>query len=364
MNYSHYQLNDFLHDDTFVQWVLYPDTQPQWPDYLRQYPQQESVIQEARQLILALQSAEAEQDHGLSREQLWTRIQQQAGQSQTVIMPLQTARWWQRPTFRWAAGVVLVMGVLGTLWWMRPTNTLITYSELVATARQDTQPVQEVKASTERRQVSLEDGSRVWLEPGSRLAYPRHFGADKREVVLEGEAFFEVARNPNRPFYVYANEVVTKVLGTSFRISAFDNARQVLVAVKTGKVSVYKQNRIDFDDPETRGIVLLPNQQGVFDRFNESLNRRLLDDPLPLQSDARTGGRKFDEVRVSVVLAELERLYGVEILYSEETLANCVLTVTLQGDSLYDQLDIICQTIGATYKEIDAQLLIESKGCQ
>lgn len=364
MNYSHYQLTDYLHDDSFVQWVLSPDIQPQWTDYLKHYPQNASVVQEARQLILALHSAEAEQEHGLDREHVWSRIQQQTGNNPIIMMPVRAAHWWQQPALRWAAAVLVVMGLLGSFWWFQQSDTRITYSELVATARQGTQPLSEVKATSERIQVRLEDGSLVWLEPGSRLSYPQHFSADKREVLLEGEAFFEVARNPNRPFYVYANEVVTKVLGTSFRISAFENARQVLVAVKTGKVSVYKQNRIDFDDPETRGIVLLPNQQGVFDRFSESLNRRLLDEPLPLKAEGQIVGRKFDEVRVGVILAELERLYGVEILYNEETLANCVLTVTLQGDSLYDQLDIICQTIGATYKEIDAQLLIESKGCQ
>jgi transmembrane sensor len=67
----------------------------------------------------------------------------------------------------------------------------------------------------------LEDGTTVHLEKGSRLSFPVHFDPKKREVVLSGEAFFEVTENPSKPFYVYANELITRVLGTSFQHICF-----------------------------------------------------------------------------------------------------------------------------------------------
>ena len=77
--------------------------------------------------------------------------------------------------------------------------------------------------------INLEDGSIVTLEKQSKLSYPTHFQKNKRMVILEGEALFEIAKNPEKPFYVYDNEIVTKVLGTRFSIKDKENGKDVIL---------------------------------------------------------------------------------------------------------------------------------------
>ena len=96
--------------------------------------------------------------------------------------------------------------------------------------------------------MTLQDGSTVILEPGGEFRYNEKF-LNPREVYLSGDAFFEVTKDASRPFLVYANEITTKVLGTSFRIKANQGEKEIVVAVKTGKVSVMA-NSVSNDVPD------------------------------------------------------------------------------------------------------------------
>jgi hypothetical protein len=94
-----------------------------------------------------------------------------------------------------------------------------------------------ITSSTPRGQkslITLPDGSRVFLNSESSISYPEFFSKDKREISLTGEAFFDVTRDENRPCIIHSGNVVTKVLGTSFNIQAFDG-KDILVTVATGK---------------------------------------------------------------------------------------------------------------------------------
>jgi hypothetical protein len=72
---------------------------------------------------------------------------------------------------------------------------------------------------------------------------------------------------------------------------------------------------------------------------------------------------EFDDVAISKILEVMEKRYGVKIIFNGEVLSNCFITTKLRNESIYDQLDLICKIIGGTYKEVDAQIVIESKGC-
>lgn len=364
MNYNQFQYNDFLHNDSFVRWVLFQDDDHFWQQFLQQHPAKASEIAQAKQLILTVKKTEEQNTPPLDRKAIWTNITTIISEETTVnkeMKPL--SRFWHARAFRWAASLVILAGV-AWLWAIRRPAHQVNYQDLVAVIEEKSPRQEVVNNGTSTKIVHLEDGTLVHLEHGSRLSFPVHFDPKQREVVLSGDAFFEVAENPAKPFYVYANELITKVLGTSFRILALENGKQVTVKVKTGRVSVFKQNRIDIADPETKGLLLLPNQQAVFNRSNELLNRSLVETPMPIVAQKPLIKRQFDEVKVANVFEELEKLFGVEIRYNEDTLSDCILTTTISDDSLYDQLEVICQTIGAAYKEIDAQIIIESKGCK
>jgi len=176
-----------------------------------------------------------------------------------------------------------------------------------------------------------------------------------------------VAKNPEKPFLVFTNETVTKVLGTSFRVKAFDEESTVLVVVKTGRVSVYPKN--DYEDTEgksvkeNKGVVLDPNQQAVFIRKENRLEKGKVARPEMLSESLQRKDQLFDEKPVSEVFQSLEKGYGIVITYNAEVLENCVISAQFDDENLKQRLNAICQAIGASYEMVDGQIIINSKGC-
>lgn len=361
MRYNNFDLQDFLNDDSFVQWALFDAGEAYWQQVREDYPGKRDIMEQAREIIGQLREEEHSRTIFLDEEQVLHQIQRRIeAADSTFERPVEKR--WKKNGLKWAvAGLCLacIGWVLLDQPFMRPTG----YKELVAEASENHTLIEKVNVSDNPMKVILEDGTVVILKKNSRLSYPVHFSSDVRETFLSGEAFFEVAENPEKPFYVFANELVTKVLGTSFEVKAYDSERQVRVNVRSGQVSVYNQRRSGLTDAEAKGLVLQPNQQAVFDRKKESLSKHLVDDPMPVQPLFNAEKRRFEEVAVSRILHELEQVYGIRIIYNREVLETCVMSTVFGDEPLEDKLDIICQTIGATHKEIDAQIIIESTGC-
>jgi len=361
MNYSDFELQDFLNDDSFVQWVLFGTEDYHWRQVLEDNPGRKDIIEKACAMISQLNQEEQKRTMVLDEDEILQKIERKIEESDSVFdWPREHPA--KRNWLRWAAVILCVCGFGWLLLKDRlehPTN----YKDLIAKAEKDNTLIEKVNTSENPMKVSLEDGTVVTLKKNSRISYPVHFKSAVRETFLSGEAFFEVAKNPERPFFVYANGLITKVLGTSFVIKAFDGEPQVRVNVRTGSVSVYNQKQTGLPDEETKGLVLSPNQQAVFDRKNESLSKHLSEDPLPLMASEGDHKKRFEEVPVSVVLQELEEVYGIKIIYNKEVLSNCIISTLFGNETLRDKLDVVCQTIGASHKEIDAQIIIESTGC-
>jgi hypothetical protein len=199
------------------------------------------------------------------------------------------------------------------------------------------------------------------LKNKSLLKFPQKFQQGKREVFLEGEAFFEVSHNPSSPFMVYANGVITKVLGTSFNVKAYQSDVNVTVSVKTGKVSVYKQSE---NSREELQVILTPNQQAVYDKSRDEVSRMLVQEPKIILPRDELIKMHFEDAPVTEIFMAIEKAYGVDILYDEEILSNCSLTTSLLDETLYTRLNIICKAIGASYTIHDTHIEIESTGCQ
>ena len=347
-------------NDSFISWVLHDGDALWWEEFIRLNPDKREVVEKASKIVLELHRAEEELIPSIDEQKLWQRIESSAENREEPIGSKPVRKLFV--TFL-AAACVTVVAVLGIFQVMRPDGKRVTYKELLTHAKVENQLLEKENEGAAPMQVRLEDGTVITLGKNSRLSYPAHFQKHKREVFLSGEAFFDVSKDPARPFLVYANETVTKVLGTSFEIRAFENSQNVTVHVRTGRVSVYKQSRIQMDDPETTGLLLLPNQKGTFNRDSETLIKNLVPEPLPIAPIMDTKKFRFDEVPVTEVFAEIEKIYGVQILCDHELLAKCIISTTIRNESLYDNLDVICRTIGGNYKEIDAQIVVDSKGC-
>jgi ferric-dicitrate binding protein FerR (iron transport regulator) len=127
----------------------------------------------------------------------------------------------------------------------------------------------EVNNSEFTNRVVLEDGTVILLKPNSSIEYPAKFSDIDRKVTLKGEAFFDVTKDKTRPFIISTSELTVKVLGTSFNVMAYEGAKEISVAVKTGKVSVVKSKGEVTNQPHLREVILTPNQEVVYNTTQE-----------------------------------------------------------------------------------------------
>lgn len=262
-----------------------------------------------------------------------------------------------RYLLRFAAAATILVCLLFAVYMIIPLN--VSQNEKSATGEiSDFQVVE--NPNKEFKKINLSDGSQVTLHSGSSLKFPQKFKSGKRDVYLEGEAFFEVTKDPQRPFMVYANDVVTEVLGTTFTVKAFSTDSKVTVSVRTGKVSVYKKSE---DSAVEKPVILMPNQQAVYDKSIDRVSRSLVAEPKMILPSENGFQMTFEEAPVTNIFKAIEKAYGVRIEFDENTLSECLLTTSLTDEPLFTRLDIICKAIGATYTAYDVHIVIESTGC-
>ncbi|SDM97403.1 FecR family protein [Siphonobacter aquaeclarae] len=345
-------------DESFRRWVL--ENNPQdalyWTGWLNRYPDQTDALNQARRLLLAM--------HDTFEQTTPEELREEADRFAALLDVHPPVRRMQPWKWAAAASVVLLTG-LGAYWYTRQeaAPAVISYRQLL---EQTPDPMVE-KANTTPKPllVMLSDGSSVILQPESRISYPRKFRSDKREIFLSGEAFFEIAKDPAHPFFVYANNLVTRVVGTSFTIRAFEQDKDVKVIVKTGRVSVFARAEEKARAVSTApgGLILIPNQQVVFNKENSRMVRSLIQLPafveIPQQADFH-----FRRTPVADVFTTLEKAYGIRIVYDREVLRRCFLTANLSDEPLLEKLNLICQTIDARYEQLDGEILITGPGCQ
>lgn len=231
------------------------------------------------------------------------------------------------------------------------------------TARATVSPHEISNDSPSDRRVDLPDGSHVTLSPGSSLRYTDTFNARDRRVSLLGRAFFEIFHNPEKPFYVFANEVVTKVLGTCFSVEAYPGGMDITVSVKSGKVSVYTHLKSDSVLAESEKIILTPNQKAVYSRSDNKVSRMLVKNPDVVISQEEVKKIRFEGAAASEIFKALEKMYGVQIDFDESRFSNCFLTTSVKGDDLYERIDVICEIIGAAYSVEGTTIVIKGAGC-
>jgi len=195
-----------------------------------------------------------------------------------------------------------------------------------------------------RTQITLRDGSIVHLGADSRLRYPNHLKGNKRELFLDGEAFFEVKHDAKRPFVVHTGDVQTQVLGTSFKIKAFKN-ENISVAVATGKVSVgYKKQQ-----SKLKSIaVLTPGEQVS---WNAVTNRSVTtSSSLESIKGWKDGNLSFTDDRLDDISSDLERWYNTRILLKDPIIKTYSLSITVNGNApITSALDAITMATGLKY---------------
>lgn len=359
--YLTYSAEDLACDADFLRWIKYPEDHPQldafWRGWLQQHPYKQEVVDEARGLVLAVLAEDQSLPGGVKQQEIWKRIEATARlKSSAGIFPL-----WRR-RYSMAAAVVIFTLILG--WWAIDFGS----HEVVRAQIANTDPhfTELVNNSDLPKTIILSDGTSIVLQPRGILKYPENFDADSREVSLTGQAFFEVTRDPNRPFLVFSGEVVTRVLGTSFTVRNVEGEDNVLIQVKTGKVSVFLASEKALStQPSAKavdGVVLMPNQQVVYEKIPMKMTKSLVENPAVLIPLAKQRF-EFEDAPIKDVFKAIEEAYGVEIVFDEEALSSCYLNASLDNVPLYEKLKLICRGINTTYEVMDSHIIIYGKGC-
>lgn len=182
---------------------------------------------------------------------------------------------------------------------------------------------------------SLPDSTLVYLAAGSRLRYPQQFLRDTREILLNGEAFFDVTPDSTKPFIIYTGNVQTRVLGTSFRITAFES-KSIEVAVASGKVEV-KHHR----SGASKTLALLTKGQKVSYEPTSGLIQKGQVNVTLLEQWVK-GEVFFEGERLGTITESLQRLYGVAIRFEQPELATYRLSATFMAtESLESVMDML-----------------------
>ncbi len=205
----------------------------------------------------------------------------------------------------------------------------------------------------------LADGSKVWLNAGSKLIYPDKFSGSQREVTLEGEGFFEVTKNPQMPFLVHAGKITVRVLGTKFNVKAYTEDADIETTLITGKVQVMLN-----DDPE-KEILLSPNEKltvikpvitsTAIAQINNELkyqvqtlpvaNNNNLTETAWINNRLLLNNEAFDNVAKL-----LERRFDVHVFFDNDKLKEEHLTGVFEKENIQEVLDVLKMTTHFKYR--------------
>jgi ferric-dicitrate binding protein FerR (iron transport regulator) len=211
-------------------------------------------------------------------------------------------------------------------------------------------PVKEITVTTlawEVRKVTLPDNSVVTLNTSGVVTFPEHFRGNKRKVSLTGEAYFEVRKDPGRPFIVDAGEIQVKVLGTSFIVSNSASQQEARVAVRTGKVAVTPH--------QTKTSIVLPHEALIYDKQK---NSRRIDHQVEVNTQWTTKQFVFRSTSIPKVFNALEEHFGITILTSDPAIQALTFTGTFSPkDSLPEIFKIIDLSYGLEIQHVNNQLI-------
>lgn len=366
MSIEKYQTEQFLNDDNFLDWIKNPTSERDlfWQKYFTENPSQLIWADEARSIIEAtlLHDFQQVEKYEAIKANLFAKIEADEELQENEIIPL-----WKMPWVRVAASVVLLLGLSWLYFTLMYTDNV--YQTNVNSLKSSHEIVEVFNQNTKNQLILLPDGSIVILQPQSKITYSKTFTGNKREVVLSGEAFFEVERNPKKPFYVHANELTTKVLGTSFVVKAFLKDKHISVEVKSGKVAVYKKSDakdnqvLNDNDATLGGLILVQHEKIDYDRTETTMIKSLDESINQLSKRTYKGIFDFEDTPISKVFKTIEKEYKVDIIVNEEAIKNCTFNASLTNQHLFDKMAIICATIGARYELVDGKIIVYARGC-
>lgn len=203
--------------------------------------------------------------------------------------------------------------------------------------------------------ITLSDGTKVWLNAASKLRYPTRFASSKREVFLEGEAYFEVTHNPLRPFEVHTSTITTKVYGTEFNIMAYNDEPNIQTTLIKGIVEVQNAAAVG-----KRSIMLKPGIQANLNKANNNLSSKAVD--TYIYTAWKDGVFVFNNENMESIMRKLGRWYNVKINFdNESTKEKLFFGKVKRYENINKILNMIKRTEEVTYSTENNQITIRRK---
>lgn len=253
-----------------------------------------------------------------------------------------------KPALRIAASVALILGLT---WFFYQQN------ETADVGQPSIQLVEKRTSAGQKLSVILPDGSKVRLNAGSEISYVEGFNKAIREVHLKGEGFFEVIKNPKKPFKVVTENMTTTVLGTSFNVDAYDQSEKVTVA--TGKVEVALRKNTTTNGAK---VYITPKEQATITASGDGLNVNTveLDDVLAWKDNRLV----FRNVSLLEASEELEKWFGVEIRFANDKIKECKFSNEYSNEALENILKELKFILNVEYEMSDGNIItLTGNGC-
>ena len=267
------------------------------------------------------------------RDKLFARIKEQT-QGKEETQGKEKPRTIRMNLWKWAAAIVLPICIAFFTYYLVDSSQTVGAPFIVKADKGD-------KAT-----IELPDGTNVVLNSASQLSYLNNFGENVRRVQLNGEAYFKVAHDEKRAFIVQVGDLEVKVLGTSFNVSAYEDAKDVTVVLLEGKVGVYAQKMSHIMKP------------GDKIEYNKATHKITATQVHPNDYIEWTKGNMyFEKESLENIMKTLSRIYDVEIRFDSNKLPNEYFTGTIPGGGIQNALNILMLT-SPFYYEMDGSVIV------
>lgn len=278
---------------------------------------------------------------------LLDRIHHEINLKQNIKPPTKRMVFSQSLSWLSKAAAILFIPLLGILLYLISEKNL--QNDILVENLTDT--IEIIAPIGSRSVVQLTDGTEVHLNYGSKIKYPRVFAGNTRNVQLEGEGYFDVAHNPEKPFIVKAGEVQVKALGTAFNVHAYPEDRTIATSLIEGEVVLEKN--MAGNQTSTIGE-MVPGQHVTFHTSSGKITTSKED--LYKYIAWKDGKMVFDNEPIADVAAALGRKFNVDIDLADDV-KQYTYTVTFFNDPLFLILDLMAETTPITYKALPRRKL-------
>jgi transmembrane sensor len=266
----------------------------------------------------------------------WQRIYDRALASDPEIMPLH-----KKSRNIWLSAAAMLIGISALAFWFTAYKNSKTQTETYVSGK---------AGAGKMLVIYLNDGTKVTLNSGSELLYPEKFDEGKREVYLNGEAYFEVAHNPSKSFLVHSGKVVTSVLGTSFNVMAYPAMSKMSVTVLTGKVAVKNTST-------QKLVTLLPKQRASLNIEKDVFNVDSVKDVAEMIAWSR-GELIFDNATLEEIALKVGNKFGISVKVRNEEKKERRITGTFNKQSFKEIMKAVTHLTETTYKQTEQDFII------